>query len=198
MPSRPNGIGARLSSGSERVRFSSSAPPLRGELFAEGFTVPSKNLALAELTPQQLEFASLLATEGYKIKDAAIKVGVSISTGYNWNDLPAVKAEKKRIVDASRERIDAKANQLVDKAFKTLEGAMASPAFTPSQVKAAHIVLLMAKGSDAREASQGTHLTVNMHTDLGAGLVEAQARRHRELSSPPAIEGGFTLVDNNG
>lgn len=150
-----------------------------------------KQLA-APLTPQELEFVELIATKGYSVRQAALKVEIAPSTGQNWHKRDDIQAEIKSIIAGNRQKIQAKASSLVEKAFDTLSNAMENPAMTPTQVKAAHIVLLMAQGNDSRDANTTPHFTIEMNTTMNTNVIAEQRSRHQVLNAP-AVEGEYTI-----
>ena len=145
------------------------------------------------LTEQQEEFVSLIATKRYSIKAAAKAVDVSPQTGYNWDKKPEIQKAITEILQKNRQRVQMGAGSLIDKALDTLSDAMENPGMTPTQVKAAHIVLLMAQGSDSREANQSPAFTINMNTTLSPTVVQEQHTRHKLLNNAP-IDGTYTIV----
>lgn len=144
------------------------------------------------LTPQQLEFIELRAQKGLSVRAAAQKVEIAISTGYDWDKREDIQAEIKAHLAGNRQRIQMRAASLIEKAFDTLSDAMESPAMTPTQVKAAHIVLLMAQGSDSRDANTSPHITVELNTTMNNNIIAEQQSRHRALNAP-AIDGEYTI-----
>lgn len=145
------------------------------------------------LTEQQEEFVALIATKGYTIKDAALKAQVSAATGYVWDKKPEIQAAIQAVLHKNRQRIQVGASALIDKALRTLDDAMSNPGMTPTQVKAAHIVILTAQGNDSRDANVTPQINIQMNTTLSPTVVQEQHTRHKLLNTA-AVDGTYTIV----
>lgn len=155
----------------------------------------AKQLPAEILTPEQQAFVRLITTEGLDIKDAAVQVGVSVRTGYNWSSHPKILHAIAEALQQNQNYNQLQATKMLRDAWATIRKSMKNPNVTPTMLKAAIFVIMQANGATKTEAEKGVtfHLEVNTQMNMNA-LAEQQARH----SQPARVyEGGFTVVGDD-
>lgn len=151
-------------------------------------------VAERELTPQEEAFVRLVATEGYPVKRAAehAEVQIPLRTAYAWNIHPRIVAAKEALLKGNRLRNQATATGKLDKAWRTIDAALASPNVSPTQFKAAAFVIMQSNGVQQVE-DRGISFHVEVNTQLNTNALAEQQARHSVAA--PVYEGGFTVLD---
>ncbi|HYT34619.1 MAG TPA: hypothetical protein VEL69_06255 [Ktedonobacteraceae bacterium] len=98
-------------------------------------------IAKNSLTPKQQIFITAYLTPGLTIEAAAKVAGIAEITGYRYLKMEHVQAGIKQARAELYEQAMGGLLHLVDKAVKTLDGAMDRAEFPGTQVRASQIVL---------------------------------------------------------
>lgn len=146
---------------------------------------------------QQERFALLVVfgdgdDGGLSISDASRRVGITPSTGAAWWRSEYVQGLVRDYLSVVRKEVQLKALKLHDKALKTLERAMDSPAYTPTQRAAANDILRYAVGTET-SGDTNVGIVVNVATGLPATAMFQQQKRHSKHED--VVEGEATLVE---
>lgn len=158
--------------------------------------------ALQPLPPvetQQERFASLVVFgdeesggKGLSVAQASQRCGISAATGRQWWRSHVVQSYVRENLDALRNEGRLKAAKHRDRALATMVKAMESPAFTPTQVKAAQLVWQWGMG-DHEAAQQQVGIEVIVNTGLPTlALAQQQKRATRQED---IVEGEATPVE---
>lgn len=155
-----------------------------------------KALTAPVLTPQELAFIRLVTIEGLTIAKAAKheEVGIHPVTGYKWWKRPEIQEAVDDILAETKRVNRMAARSRLEKAWETVDKAMKSPAITPTQLKAAAMVLMYANGSEGGNVDGAPTINVQLNTQLNTNVLAEQQARH---SQPvPIVEGGYTLLSD--
>lgn len=163
----------------------------------------SSDKALTVQTPtevRQEQFALLVVFgdedgKGLSVSAAGRRLDLTPHTASVWWRTKYVQDLVREYLDVMRRDTQLKALKLREKAFRTLEKAMDSPAYTPTQRAAAKDIISLGLGTEVAASDNRVGLQVVVNTGLPADAIARQTRRHAKHQDDDVVEGVFTPVE---
>jgi hypothetical protein len=162
----------------------------------------NEDKALAVLSPEEVQqerFALLVVFgddesdgQGLGITGARKRLGLSGAVARRWWRSQFVQDRVREYLEITRRDTQVRALRLRSKALLTLEKAMSSPAYTPTQRAAAKDILSLGMG-EAISGGTNVGLVVNVNTGLPPAAMLQQQRRHGKQDD--IVEGEATPVE---